>query len=273
MPIAFKKAIRQDIKLLIGLAGGTGSGKTYSALRIASSLAEGNPFGFIDTENGRALHYADEFRFDHAEIREPFTPMAYEKAIIEGAKHYDVLVVDSASHEHAGYGGLLDWHDEEWGKRGRRESTKMLAWIEPKKAHKRMVWALLSQPAHIILCFRAEPKIEMVKDKNGKMEVREKQSPIGYNGWMPISEKGLPFELTLSIMLSANNPGIPYPIKMPEKLKSIFPKNKLITEDCGKKLAEYAAGKKTRTASKIKDDGNHKPDTELAEEDITWEAK
>ena len=51
----------------------------------------------------------------------------------------------------------------------------MAAWIKPKMAHKQMVNKLLQVRAHIILCFRAEPKIEMVKDGNGKMQIVEKK--------------------------------------------------------------------------------------------------
>ena len=35
----------------------------------------------IDTEAGRAKHYADLFSFDHADLRPPFTPDAYREAI------------------------------------------------------------------------------------------------------------------------------------------------------------------------------------------------
>lgn len=59
MSIQFKKAIRENVGLLIGLAGGTGSGKTYSAMRLASGIAGDKPFAVIDTEAGRAKHYAD----------------------------------------------------------------------------------------------------------------------------------------------------------------------------------------------------------------------
>ena len=36
MSFQFKPAIREQVGLLVGLAGGTGSGKTYSAMRLAS---------------------------------------------------------------------------------------------------------------------------------------------------------------------------------------------------------------------------------------------
>ena len=107
--IEFLPAKREAISLLVGLAGGTGSGKTNSALRLATGLAGGERFGVIDTENGRASHYADAFAFDSARLDPPFTPARYLEAIrAADAAGYPVIVVDSASHEHAGDGGLLD---------------------------------------------------------------------------------------------------------------------------------------------------------------------
>jgi RecA/RadA recombinase len=69
------------VGLWIQLVGGSGSGKTFSALRMASGIAGDQPFAFIDTENRRGLHYADQFKFDHADLRAPFRPEAYLEAI------------------------------------------------------------------------------------------------------------------------------------------------------------------------------------------------
>lgn len=247
MSYTFKKAVRENVALIVGLAGGTGSGKTYSAMRLASGIAGGKTFAVIDTENGRASHYADQFTFDTCALRAPFRPDAYAEAIKEAdAAGYPVIVVDSASHEHAGDGGLLDWHEEEldrmagadWSK---RDACKMTAWIKPKAGHKHMMNVLLQVKAHIILCFRAEEKIEMVKE-NGKMVVRKKESAIGKDGWMPICEKNLPFEATCSFLLLATTPGIPNPIKLQAQHKAFFRAGQPIDEEAGKSLAQWAAG-------------------------------
>jgi len=70
----FKPAIRENVSLLIALAGASGSGKTYSALRLAKGLAPTGKIAFIDTEARRGLHYADQFDFMHADMRPPFRP-------------------------------------------------------------------------------------------------------------------------------------------------------------------------------------------------------
>jgi hypothetical protein len=247
MPFEFRPARRENVPLLIGLAGGTGSGKTYTALRLASGIAGDKAFALIDTEAGRAKAYADQFRFDHGDLKPPFRPGAYLEAIVaaDGAG-YPAIVVDSMSHEHAGDGGLLDWHDEILDKRAgddwkKREAMTMLAWVEPKMAHKRMVERLLQLRAHLILCFRAESKIEMAKE-DGKTVIREKRSLVGYNGWIPIAEKNLPFELTVFFMLLAEQPGVPHKIKLQEQHKALFPLDRPITEASGAGLAEWAKG-------------------------------
>ena len=250
MGVTFRPAIRENVGLLIGLAGGTGSGKTFSAMRLASGIAAGKPFALIDTEARRALHYADRFKFDHAELHPPFRPATYADAILSAdAAGYPVIVVDSFSHEHAGVGGLLEWQEEEldrmagddWAK---RERCKMAAWIKPKMDHRRMVQRLLQVKAHLILCFRAEEKVEMVKDERGKMMFVPKVTRTGLDGWCLVGEKNLPYELTCSFLLTADRPGIPLPIKLQEQHKPMFPLDKPITEESGRLIAQWASGSK-----------------------------
>lgn len=243
MSISFRPAKRENAPLLIGLAGGTGSGKSYSALRLARGLANGEPFAMIDTENGRALHYADAFpEMQHGRIAAPFRPAKYAEAIeAAAAAGFGVIVVDSMSHEWSGDGGCLDWSEEIMDG---KESRRLMSWIEPKKSHKRMVTRLLQVNAHVILCFRAEPKIEQIDDpdKPGKKLYVEKRSLTGLDGWIPISEKMLPYELTASFLLMAAKPGVPLPIKLQEQHKPFVPLDRPITEETGKRLAEWAAG-------------------------------
>ena len=105
-----------------------------------------------------------------------------------------------------------------------------------------MVQRLLQVRAHLILCFRAEPKIEMARGADGKMEIREKQSLTGLHGWIPITEKNLPYELTASFLLMADRPGVPQPIKLQEQHRALFPLTEPITEASGARLAAWAKG-------------------------------
>lgn len=253
----FKPALREQVGLLIGLAGSSGSGKTFSAMRLAKGIAGEKSFCVIDTEAGRAKHYADQFKFDHGDLKPPFRPDAYAEAIhAADAAGYSVIVVDSMSHEHAGVGGILDMQEDEFQRLGGRENVKMLSWAKPKGEHRKMVQRLLQIRAHLILCFRAEEKIEMVK-VDGKMEVRKKQTATGLDGWVPICEKTLPYELTCSFLLMASRPGYPVPIKLQEQHREIFPLDQPISEESGKRVAAWAAGGKAPTQPQP----NGKPDT------------
>jgi hypothetical protein len=243
MTFTFRPAKREAVGLIVGLAGPSGGGKTYSAMRLAKGICGDDPFAVIDTEAGRAKHYADRFRFDHGDLRPPFSPGAYADAIQAADKAgYRAIVVDSFSHEHAGEGGLLDWHDAEFKRLGSKDSMKMLAWVAPKMAHRQMVSRLLQVRAHLILCFRAEEKIDMVKGANGKLEIVPKQTLSGFHGWVPICEKNLLFELTASFMLMPDKPGIPVPVKLQEQHRAIFPAGHPINEESGAWLADWAKG-------------------------------
>jgi hypothetical protein len=149
-----------------------------------------------------------------------------------------VIVIDSMSHEWAGDGGCLDWQEELTKGDPKRNPQ---AWATVKKEHKRMVTHLLGVPAHVILCFRAEPKIDIVRE-GGELKFVPKKGPTGLDGWMPISEKMLPYELTASFLLMADAPGVPRPIKLQEQHKPFVPLDQKLSENTGKLLAAWAAG-------------------------------
>lgn len=285
----FREAVREDIWLLVGLAGGTGSGKTYTAMQLAMGMAGGlsQKFAVIDSEQRRALHYAprrgeqpdgvNTFNFRHFDLRAPFRPNVYQAALQAALDaKFHVIMIDSVSHEHDGEGGILDWHDEELDRMagpipekgnynwGRREACNMAAWIRPKAGHKEFMQVLTHADAHIIVCFRAEQKVEMRKEKDGdgpdareKMKIVPKQSLTGKDGWIPISEKNLPFELTASFLLTADAPGVPKPIKLQAQHRALFPLDRPINAESGRQIAEWAAGGAPQAGGRSTDSTQH----------------
>lgn len=262
MSITFRRAVRENIGLIIGLAGPSGGGKTLSALRLAKGLSGGKPFAFIDTESGRGKHYADSFTFDHADLSSPFRPSSYGEAIkAADAAKYPVIVVDSCSHEHAGEGGLLDWHEEELDRMAgpdwkRRDSCNMAAWVKPKMEHKQFISRLLQVRAHLILCFRAEQKVEM-KRVDGKVEIVPKTIASGFSDWIPICEKNMLYELTASFLLTPDAPGVPKPIKLPGAVRPFINLKDLLDEQAGERLGEWARGNKPESQGAGDADGQH----------------
>lgn len=255
MGIMFRKAIREDVNLLIGLVSPSGGGKTYSALRMASGMSEGKPFAFIDTEAGRGKHYADQFNFDYAELAPPFTPLRYTEAILAAEQAgYKVAVVDSMSHEWSGEGGILEMQDEEINRMSggdwkKAERAQMASWIKPKALHKRMVQRLLQVRMHLILCFRAEEKMEAVTDEKGRFKMVPKKSLTGVDGWMPTTEKSLPYELTCSVLFLPSAPGVPKWIKVQQQHAVMFQQDKCIDEESGRLISRWAHGTITGRSS------------------------
>lgn len=266
MPFVFRPAKRgqgERTALLIGIAGGTGSGKTYTAMRLASGMSGEKPFAVIDSEAGRALHYADQFNFETGDLEAPFTPEAYLEAILAADKGgYPVIVVDSFSHEHESSGGLLEMHEAELQRMAgddyrKREACTQAAWISVKGRHKKMIQRLLQLRTPMIFCMRAEEKVEMVRDpETKKMKMMPKKSLTGLDGWMPICERRFPFELTASFLVTADAPGYPKPIKLQEQHKPLFPLNQPINEESGRRIAEWASG----SIGSVKTPTQHEPD-------------
>jgi len=282
MSFSFRPAIRDQSTLLIGLIGPSGSGKTYTAMRLAKGICGDDPFAVIDTEAGRAKHYAGLFKFDHGDLKPPFRPDAYTEAIKAADEAgYRAVVVDSCSHEWAGEGGILEWQEEELTGMVKRamakrenakewelmETFKMSSWIKPKTSHKHMIQRLLQVRANLILCFRAEDKIKMEKNpETGKMMINSL-------GFQPVCSKEMPYELTVSFLLTPDKPGIPHPIKLQEQHKKMFPLDRQLGEEAGKMISEWAAGGATRTKADDPPPPGAKPGKESFTESMERERK
>src|SRR4051812_34294852 len=119
-----RPATREKTPILVGLVGPSGTGKTYSALRLAAGFqrVSGGETYLIDTEARRALHYAEKFTFRHRAFGAPFSPLDYLSAIEHCVKKgATTIIVDSMSHEHEGPGGVLEMHTAEHARLGGRE--------------------------------------------------------------------------------------------------------------------------------------------------------
>lgn len=240
MSFQFRPARREGVPLLIGLAGASGSGKTKSALELASGIAEieDGTIAFIDTENRRGLHYADQYDFLHASIEPPFAPAKYGEALEAAeAAGVAVVVIDSFSHEYEGEGGILEWASAE-EKAGKKPPSQ---WIKPKSAHKKLVNQMLRAKPHIIVCLRAEEKMLIQKKPGGGTEVVAAADRPVNERWHPICEKRFPYEITTSLLLLPGKPGFPLPLKLQEQHRPAFPDGP-ITRDAGRFLASWAKG-------------------------------
>ena len=182
------RATKRRAKLRLGMSGPAGSGKTYSALMIASGL--GGRIGMIDTEHGSGDLYADLLPegYDVLTLTPPFTPGRYVEAIhaLEQAG-CDVIIVDSLSHAWAGEGGSLDRQ----GKIADKSGNSWQAWRQVTPEHNALVEALLQSPSHIIATMRAKTEYVQEKDeRTGKNVVRKV-------GLAPVMRDGIEYEFTV----------------------------------------------------------------------------
>ena len=243
MTYHFRPATLGNPPLLCGIAGGTGSGKTYSALRLAKGIVKsGEIIAMIDTEKGRGRMYADEFEYLYEQIDPPFRPEKYQEAmqaaVNQGAK---CIIVDSMSHEWEGIGGLLEWAGdiaEDMANRhgGGPDKYSFASWKKPKVAHQKLVQFMINYEIHVILCFRAKEKMGLRPGRNGKQEVVNL-------GWTPITDKdSLPYEATFIAVLTADQVGVPtFSYKaLSHKLTHVFPEGRQLCEEHGKLLREWA---------------------------------
>ncbi|AEJ39651.1 AAA ATPase [Sulfobacillus acidophilus TPY] len=180
--ITFAKAEKSQAKARIGLIGPAGSGKTYTALRMASAM--GQKIAVIDTEHGSASKYADEFTFDVATLPD-FDPRTYMAAIQAAAESgYEVLVIDSASHEWYACLEMVDRQAPRFG------GNAWAAWSQVTPLHRKFVDTLLDAPLHVIATFRAKTEYAQVTGANGKTEIQK----VGVGA---VTRDGMEYELDI----------------------------------------------------------------------------
>ena len=187
----FKKATKNETKLRVGISGAAGSGKTFSALKIASGI--GGKIAVIDTERSSASLYADMVDFDVVNLEPPFNPQKYVDAIKTAeAAGYDVIIIDSLSHAWSGTGGLLDLHDNI--QKSNKSVNGFSAWKEITPIQNRFIDAILSSKCHIITTMRA--KQEYIIEKG------EYKTQVRKVGLAPVQRDGLEYEFTLFFEIS-----------------------------------------------------------------------
>lgn len=244
MAFSFKDAatFTEPAGVFVSLTGGTNSGKTFSALRLATGLANGGKIAVLDTEGGRTLHLKQHFKFDANVMDPPFRPERFADAVKDAEDAgYACVLIDSFSMEWVGIGGVLDWQADEiermaGGDYKKAERMKMASWIRPKSAHKAMVYSLLQRRIPIIFSIRGEESI-----KPG--DAGEKPQKI----FKSVCSQSFPFEVTVSFRLDSERKGHidlsdPKSYKMEGPHAEIFKHGDLLSEDHGQKLAAWARG-------------------------------
>lgn len=218
--MTFQKATRRKAKLKLAVTGPAGSGKTMSALRLATGM--GSKVAFIDTENGSASLYSDRFNFDVLDMAPPFTHEKFVQAIHDAAgAGYDVLIIDSASHF---WEGILDYKS----KLDARGGNSYTNWNDAGKKFKDILDAVLQSPMHVICCMRSKMDHVQEKDDRGKTVIRKV-------GLAPIMRDGIEFEFTTVFDVDMNHQA-----KTSKDRTGLFREDIFqVTEETGKKLIAW----------------------------------
>lgn len=235
--LAIRKAQRSGARVVIALAGTSGSGKTLTALYLAYGLTNYHPekIGFLDTENRRGSLYADALQkhptrptdepFLIGDLDAPFAPARYVEAVKEfQSAGVEVLIIDSYSHMWEGIGGC-----EEIAARGKGAG----GWRDAKAEHKKFVNAMLSAGMHVIICVRAREKVDVSNPK----------APRSL-GVQPICEKNLMFEMTASMLMDCQGQYQDV-MKCPAELLPFLGRTQgYITSEDGEALRQWVDGAK-----------------------------
>lgn len=234
--MAFKKAERFLTNPTIAITGPTGSGKTFSALRLASGISKamGKPFALIDTENGSASLYSDHFDFDTLNITPPFTTEKYIQAINDAEKGgYCALVIDSITHAWAGEGGLLEQKAQLDARPGSNHWTN---WGPIKLKDQKFRNAYLHSSVPFFIATMRSKMEYAQTENNGKKKV-EKQ------GMAPVQSDGIEYEFSVVLDVAMNHEA-----EVSKDRTHLFDKTPIfkIGEETGEMLVEWRAGGKEK---------------------------
>ena len=216
----FKKATKKQAKLRLALFGVSGSGKTYSALRLAKGL--GGSIAVIDTENHTACKYSDRFDFDVCECEKASINNIVN--LLNEASEYDVLIIDSLTHA---------W-DELLDEVNRIAKTKFggnswSAWSEGTPKQRAFIKSLLDFKGHLIVTMRSETSWEVTENDKGK------KVPVRI-GTAPKQGKSIEYEFDMLMQLSQDHSALVLKDRTGKYQDECID---LIDEELGKQLGEW----------------------------------
>jgi hypothetical protein len=196
--LAIKKATRSAVKIKIFLAGPSGSGKTDGALALAKAFAGADArICVIDTERESASYYADRYEFDTLALDAPYTTDRYVEALgIAVAAGYDVVIIDSITHQWSGVGGILERKEQ---LDSRPNSNSFTNWAKFTPETERFRNALLEAPVHLIACCRAKQEYVLGDGDGGRGKKVQKM------GLKPEQRDGLEYEFGVALQLQMDH--------------------------------------------------------------------
>jgi len=238
--VTFRPASRSEAKPLVGLYSESGCGKTWSSLLLARGfVGPDGKIGMIETEGGRGEAYVGRppvGDYFVRSLRQTFAPQEYGAAISEAeAAKLDALIIDSASHEWEGAGGVLAMAaaNQSAGRKG------VLVWQQPKIDHSRhFMLRLMQTPIPlVIVCMRAKYPME----QRGSEWVRSTKLE-------PKQSEDILYEMFVHAWIDQQHRAHVTKITLPE-LADVFIDGEPITIETGRRLSAWARGQSAAPAS------------------------
>lgn len=223
MPVQIRKASRQKVKIKLAFEGPAGSGKTMSALLTAKGLCDDwEKIVVIDTENKSADLYEHLGAYSVIELTPPFSPERFIEAIKAAYEAgFEAIIIDSASAEWIGEGGILETHSSMAG-------NSFTNWGKLTPRHQAFINTILQTPVHVICNLRTKTEYVLV-EKNGK-QVPEKV------GMKAETRDNLDYEMTVVFTLDIKNNAV----ATKDRTGLFFNRPQfIVTEQTGKMIKEW----------------------------------
>jgi hypothetical protein len=259
MAIRLVEAGAEARRGLIAMSGPSNSGKTFSALRIATGIRDGlgasKRIALLDTE-GRGHFYEHRFDFDRYAFDPPFSPADWRAAFTELDAKYSVVISDNFSDLHEGIGGLCEMAAAS------TNPNDVAKWAKPKAENKQLMAKVRLLTSQHIFLLRASEKIKIIKGQKEPEQL----------GWQPVCEKNLIYDVTLGWQLPPNSQGYAAIWKSIDGFD--FKDGEQLSEAHGQAIARWVKGEAARGTMRsivkiIGADGSVVCTTSLLEEAVT----
>lgn len=202
----FQQARRANRRLRVAFDGPSGSGKSYTSLRLAFAMKAAGlcqKICGIDTENNSLQLYEGEspdgepWKFEVANLTQ-FSPKQYVYVLNEAVKAgFDCIVIDSLSHAWVGEGGALDQVDKK-----KSGSNAFTAWADITPQQREMVDTIIRCQAHVIATMRSKTEWVIEDGINKAGQTIKVPRKIGM---APVQRDGLEYEFDIYGTLDWSN--------------------------------------------------------------------
>ena len=165
--------------------------------------------------------------FDVLDLDAPYTPEKYIEAIHAAENEgYDILIVDSMTHEWDGQGGCLELIDQI--ARAKYRGNTWSAWSELTPRHRRFVDAMLQSKCHIIATMRSKTETVQTENDKGKKVIQKL-------GMKAIQRDGMDYEFTVVFDLQADG----HFATVSKDRTALFNDPIVLSESVGAKIADW----------------------------------